>query len=149
MICWRRGYSRRLRPAGPASRLGYPDLDGISRVLGGVEVRVTMPPKIAVSWPVKAVWYVLQTAIVAWVMWIDYSTGDPRPGIALILGIGWALSATVLLSLGLNGLRRFSRGLRSIVRHKISRERLTPSGRLCLSETAEQSRRPRIGNDPR
>jgi hypothetical protein len=53
-------------------------------------------------------WYAFQTAIVVWIMWVDYQSPDPKPGIALALGIGWALALTVLLHLIGGGIRRLA-----------------------------------------
>ena len=51
-------------------------------------------------------WYAMQTAIVVVVVYGYAQTGGERYGLALALGIGWALCATVLIHLAINGLRR-------------------------------------------
>lgn len=54
-------------------------------------------------------WYVFQTAIVAGLVWFDHAHGKPsRPGLALAMGIGYAIAFTILIHLTINGVRRLS-----------------------------------------
>lgn len=53
-------------------------------------------------------WYALQTGIVAVVLYGYHQSGGRDYGIALILGIGWALCATVVFYLIADGVRRLS-----------------------------------------
>ena len=105
------------------------------------------PPTIRTSPLTQAGWLVFQTAIVAFVVYVDYEVGNPRrPGIALALGIGWAISATVLLHLLFNGLRRAVNALRRI-KHKQSGKALALDRRLSVGQATQERPRSRIGND--
>lgn len=53
-------------------------------------------------------WYAFQTAIVVVVLYGYHQSGGRDYGIALILGIGWALCATVVFYLIGDGLRRLA-----------------------------------------
>ena len=95
-------------------------------------------------------WLVFQTAIVVSIVWVDYERGDPsRPGLALALGVGMALSLTILLTLCWNGLRWLADALRRVIGHKEPSERLPPTGRLGIGEVSEHLRGVRIGDDLR
>ncbi len=107
------------------------------------------PPKIRTSPLTQAGWIVFQTAIVGVVLLSDYEMGNPpRPGLALALGIGWALSATVLLHLTFNGLRRAVNALRR-VKHEKPRQPLALGGRLRTGQPPQKRRGARISYDPR
>ncbi len=54
----------------------------------------------------QAFWYTFQTAIVVWVVYVDRMSPEPKLGVALLLGVGWAISLTILLHLIGNGIRR-------------------------------------------
>lgn len=56
----------------------------------------------------QAFWYATQTAIVAVVLYGYHQSGGRDYGIALILGIGWALCATVVFYLIADGIRRLA-----------------------------------------
>lgn len=58
----------------------------------------------------QAPWYAMQTGIVALVLYVDHLHGGHRTGLALLLGVGWALAATVVIHLILNGIRRLRGG---------------------------------------
>jgi hypothetical protein len=53
-------------------------------------------------------WYAFQTAIVAVVVYGYVDSGGQQVGLALALGIGWALCATISVHLTLSGLRRLA-----------------------------------------
>lgn len=60
-------------------------------------------------YPLKQfVWYAIQTGIVGIVLYGYHQSGGRDYGIALLLGIGWALCATVLFHLCAEGLRRLA-----------------------------------------
>ncbi len=103
------------------------------------------------------VWYAIQTGIVAWVLYIDYVSGMNRPGVALLLGVGWALSFTVVVHLTWNGLRRLwgwlhgrpapigGQGLNRVVGHESPREALPLRRGLAVGEVSEHLRRAGVG----
>ena len=97
------------------------------------------PPTIRTSPLTQAGWLMFQTAIVGVVMLADYESGAPRPGLALALGIGWALSATVLLHLLFNWLRRAVNALRR-VEHKQPRQALPLGRRVRIGEPPQERR---------
>lgn len=45
------------------------------------------------------VWYAIQTGIVVGIVAFDASRVEPQPGVALFLGVGWAISFTVVVHL--------------------------------------------------
>ncbi len=55
------------------------------------------------------VWYAIQTGIVVGIVYFDSTRPHPTPGAALFLGVGWALSFTVVVHLIGNGFRRLWR----------------------------------------
>jgi hypothetical protein len=54
-------------------------------------------------------WYAFQTAIVLGIIAFDASRPDPNPGAAIILGVGWAIAATVVIHLFAEWFRRLWR----------------------------------------
>lgn len=105
------------------------------------------------------VWYTVQSGIVALFLYVDHINGGQRPGLALMIGIGMALSFTVVVHLIGNGLRRLwdwlhrraaaSKRLGGIVRHEETSERLLPGRRPRLGEVSENLPRLRVGDHPR
>lgn len=77
--------------------MGRPDMDGPCRFRRGVEDAVK-----------QFLWYATQTAIVAVVLYGYHESGGRDYGIALILGIGWALCATIVFYLIADGIRRLA-----------------------------------------
>lgn len=53
-------------------------------------------------------WYAIQTGIVAVVLYGYHQSGGRDYGVALLLGIGWALCATVIFYLIADGMRRLA-----------------------------------------
>ena len=113
-------------------------------------------------YPLKQfVWYAIQTGIVVWVLYIDYVSGLNRPGVALLLGVGWALSFTVVAHLAWNGLCRLWRwlhgrpaavggqGLDRVVGNESPREALPLRRGLAVGEVTEHLRRTRVRDNPR
>lgn len=80
------------------ARLGIsrrPRLSGIAvQLLGSHRLRLGLAGQ-----SMKVVWYVVQSAIVAGIVLIDAQQPEPRPGLAILVGIGYALTVTVVVAL--------------------------------------------------
>ncbi len=103
------------------------------------------------------VWYAIQTTIVGWLLYIDHINGGQRPGLALVAGIGLALSFTVVVHLIGNGLRRLWNWLRPASGQRLGRivgdeepgERLLPGRSARLGEVGENLPRLGVRDHPR
>lgn len=51
-------------------------------------------------------WYAFQTVIAGGIIIFDASRPEPNPGAAIVLGVGWAIAATVVIHLFAEWLRR-------------------------------------------
>lgn len=75
--------------------MGCPGVDGTGCFRWGLENAMK-----------QATWYLFQTAIVVGVVAFDSTRPNSQPGVALLLGVGWALSATVVIHLFLSLARK-------------------------------------------
>lgn len=112
-------------------------------------------------YPLKQfVWYAIQTGIVAWVLYIDHISGMNRPGVALVLGVGWALSFTVVVHLAANGCRALWRllrpapaigghGLDGVIGDQRPGEALPLRRGLAVGDVREHLRRAGVRDNPR
>ncbi len=80
--------------------MGRPDMDRPCRFWRGVEDAVK-----------QAFWYAFQTCIAVGIIIFDATRPEPHPGAAIVLGVGWAIAATVVIHLFAEWFRRLGRYL--------------------------------------
>ena len=94
----------------------------------------------------QVLWYALQIGIVVGLLVWDAHRPEPQPGLTLLVGIGYALTATIVVNLIGNGWRRLTRLLLPS-RVKDGNAVLVPKdiGSRRDERDADVARRPRIG----
>lgn len=106
------------------------------------------PPRYRIGIGQRLFWFALQIGIVGFFIYVCYDIGrEDQLGIFVVMGIGYALTVTVLLTLALNAIRRLK------ARLSVKRDKITGDGPLSgvgplTGEFLEHRPGTRIGDDP-